>query len=265
VSDPTGAQGRHPRAGTGYGSRYYHGHHGHYPYYGYPYYPYWGYGGYPYFAFGYGGYPGFYGGGYYGGYAYDDGGDVRVLVDPSETRVFVDGAYAGTADEFDGLFQRLHVAPGRHEIALKLEGYRTHRMRVYVPYAGTLKLHHDMIEGTGEDSFEDLAGDRYDDEEAARGQRYEDDRYVANPRSREPYERPAPDGDSATLRLQVSPPGASVYVDGEFRGTGRELGRLELAPGSHRVEVVHPGLRTFEQEVVLEPGRSEDLQVELAR
>jgi hypothetical protein len=272
----TGPEGRHPRAGTGHGR--YHGYYG--GYYGRPYYPYgyWGYAGFPYFGFygpwgygyGYGGYygGGYYGGAYYGGGHYSDSGSLRILVDPAETRVFVDGSYAGTADEFDGLFQRLHVAPGRHEIALKLEGYRTHRMRVYVPYDGTLKLHHDMVEGSGEDALEDLAGDRYADEGYARPRederrwRGEDPSVRVEDRREPPYER-AREEEWATLRLQVRPDGASIYVDGAFRGTGGSLGRLELPAGNHRIEVLHPGLRTFERDVVLEAGESQELAVEL--
>lgn len=270
---PSEAQSRHPQAGTGHGPRrYYDGYYGrHYS----PYRTYWGYGGYPYFDFyggwGYGSYgaPYYWGYGAYGGSYYRrESGSVRVLVDPAETRVFVDGYYAGTADEFDGLFQRLHVAPGRHEIALKLEGYRTHRMRVYVPYDGTLKLHYDMIQGGGEDAAEDLVRDRYaDDERVDRGQGdpgWRDEDQAAARRG--PTRRPdRGDEGLATLRVQVRPPGASIYVDGEFRGTGGSLSRLDLAPGSHRVEVLHPGLRTFERELGLEPGESQDLEVELTR
>jgi hypothetical protein len=273
VGDPSGAQSRHPRAGTGHGPRHHYYGYGGWPYY-YPYGAYWGYGGYPYFGFygswgyGYYGAP-YYGGGYYGSPHYGhDAGSVRVLVDPSETRVFVDGSYAGTADEFDGLFQRLHITPGRHEIALKLEGYRSHRMRVYVPYDGTLKLHHDMVEGSGEDAVEDLVGDRYAAEERAERSRdrhwQDEDGAVAGEARREPrFETPASDTGSATLRLQVRPQGASIYVDGEFRGTGGSLSYLELAAGSHRIEILHPGLRTFTRDVTLDAGESQDLELEL--
>ena len=145
---PSTAERRHPRAGTGRGSGggYYRGYPGYSGYSGY--YPGWGGGWYypgyawgswwPYGSFGwYGGYYGYpwgWGGGGGGVYHYvqRESGSLRVLVDPSEARVYVDGYYAGTVDDFDGLFQRLHVSPGRHEIALKLEGYKTHRIKVYV-------------------------------------------------------------------------------------------------------------------------------------
>jgi len=52
-------------------------------------------------------------------------------------------------------------------------------------------------------------------------------------------------------------------VDDEFRGTGGELGGLELSAGRHRVEVLRPGYRTFTREVDIPPGRSRTLEIEL--
>jgi hypothetical protein len=54
-----------------------------------------------------------------------------------------------------------------------------------------------------------------------------------------------------------------VYIDGEFRGTARQVRTLQLSAGSHRVEVVRPGFRTFQREVEIGAGRTEDLQVTL--
>jgi hypothetical protein len=164
------AQTRHPRAGTGTGWRYNRGHNRGYDrrynrhsrYYrrpsiylgfGWPgrsSYGYYGYGrGYGY-RYGYG-----YGYGYGHPYAYDGGYDVsgaiRVQVDPEDTEVYVDGYYAGTADDFDGTFQRLRLAPGRHEIALSLDGYRTFRVEVYATPGQTINLRHDMEPGEEDD------------------------------------------------------------------------------------------------------------------
>jgi hypothetical protein len=153
-SGTTLAERRHPRAGTGTG-----GFHRSYPYYRYLYSPFF------YGSFYYGWYDPFYDDGYYGapGYyrSYGDGdrASLRVSVNPDKTLVFVDGYYAGIGGDFDGLFKRLHVSPGRHEITLRLEGYRTHRMKVYVAAKSTLKIHYDMVKGLGEDPVEELAGE----------------------------------------------------------------------------------------------------------
>jgi hypothetical protein len=259
---PTLAERRHPRAGTGTGWRQ----GGYYPSHPiYPGYPGWGWGGYYpaywsyWWPYGYSGYG--WGGGYWGSpwgagaiYTYErtDQGSLRVLVDPVETRVYVDGYYAGVADDFDGLFQRLHVAPGRHEISLKLTGYQTHRVRVYVSSGATIKLDHEMREGTGE-TFEDLTPD------GSREARHSPSSLAP------PSTGTAPEASSGELHLQVEPVDASVYVDGEFQGTGREATTLSLAPGPHRVEVVRPGYRTAEHEVEVSSSGVAELSVELKR
>jgi len=93
-------------------------------------YPYWGMGwgwggywgpwGYPYM-----GYPGYYG-------PRDNSAEVKLEVKPKDAQVFVNGYYAGLVDDFDGTFQRLHLAPGDHEIVLYLEGYRTVKQTIRV-------------------------------------------------------------------------------------------------------------------------------------
>ena len=189
---------------------------------------------------------------------------MRVLVEPNEARVYVDGYYAGIADDFDGIFQRLNLAPGRHDISLKLEGYRTHNVKMYVPYDGTIKLHHRMVRGSGEEDAgvvgrpEDYArfeerGDRDDD--------FEDDRDDRGDRDL----RGDQAGDRALVRLDVRPGDASVYVDGAFRGTGRELRQLRLTAGRHRIEVVRPGYRTIDREVDLRRGETVNVDIDLDR
>jgi hypothetical protein len=85
-----------------------------------------------------------YGYGYPYGYDYDYPaaaiGDVRTEVKPKDTQVYVDGYFAGVADDFDGTFQRLHVAPGGHVITFYLDNYRTVTQNVYVRPDSTAKL-----------------------------------------------------------------------------------------------------------------------------
>jgi len=288
------AERRHPRPGTGTGYRgtgyypYYYSpgwgywyNPGYYPGYAYGYWPYWG-GGLAYGAGAYwGGYGGgFYGGGYYGpsygsGHA-SDAGAVRLIVDPEDAKVYVDGYYAGEVDEFDGLMQRLTLAPGRHEILLKKDGYVSHRMKVYVEQNTTIKLRHDMEKGMGPDTLEDLAGERGLEEERRRAERSDEE---AVPREREEGEEdqdaerssrlPAPSLEGSQtpglLALRVTPEDASVYVDGRFFGSARQTGEIELSPGPHRVEIVRPGYRTIERDLVIEAGRTLTLGLALGR
>jgi hypothetical protein len=96
---------------------------------------------------------------YFPRYYYDDHygyprAALRILVEPDETEVYVDGYYAGVVDDFDGLFQRLYLAPGGHEITLRLDGYQTWSAEIFAAPDSTVRLRHDMLPGpSGE--FED--------------------------------------------------------------------------------------------------------------
>jgi hypothetical protein len=268
------AERRHPRPGTGTGDRFYgrSNYYGTSSYYGRRYY----YDTYDPFFYGYYGYSPFYYSGAYG-YApyyyrgrYRDSGSLRVIVDPEQTRVYVDGYYAGIADDFDGIFQRLSIPPGRHEIALKLDGYRTHKFRVYVPVEQTIKIHHVMERGTGE-AMDEVVGEaeyRRDDEDRDRddGRHGRDEgRYGRSGRDDDPEEDDRDSAEAATVRLELKPSDASVYVDGEFRGSGRRAETLRLAPGRHRIEVVRPGYRTVEREIDVRAGENTRVEIELTR
>jgi hypothetical protein len=226
-----------------------------------------GWGAYPFYDY-YDGYYGPYFGGYYGwrgpyvgyGYAYDgDYGSLRIMVDPDDTEVYVDGYYAGEVDSFDGIFQRLHVRPGHHEIALKRPGFRTHRVRVYVPVGGTLRIRYKMERGTGMDSAEGVIGAPESAESYAPPPR-EAQREEAQQREEAPSATRA-----GELHLIVKPADAAVYVDGAFRGNAEDVAELELPPGKHRVEVVRPGYVTFEKDIALGPGQTVEQRAELAR
>ncbi len=65
---------------------------------------------------------------------------------------------------------------------------------------------------------------------------------------------------SASLRLQVSPREAEVFVDGYYAGTVDDFDgffqRLNLEPGEHDVTLYLHGHRTMTQKILLQPGRT---------
>ena len=71
--------------------------------------------------------------------------------------------------------------------------------------------------------------------------------------------------DPGRLRLDVRPPDASIYLDGVFRGTARDVEALRVPPGRHRLEIVRPGYRTEERDVEVRPGETTDLRADLER
>ncbi len=131
---PTEADAQYGYGGYGHGYGY--GGYGHGYGYGH------GFGGY---GYGYGGY-GPYGYGYSNGYSND--GAVRIEVNPKESRkeieVYVDGGQAGVVNDFDGAFQRLYLSPGKHDVELRLEGYETMEMAIFVSLGKTTHIRGQM-------------------------------------------------------------------------------------------------------------------------
>jgi len=114
------------------------------------------YGGYGYYDPWGGAYSGYYGGYYdpwFGGYpAYpqasytsSDEGSLKLKIKPRQAEVYVDGYFVGVVDDFDGIFQRLHVESGPHRIEVRASGYETLEFEVRITpehtttYTGELK------------------------------------------------------------------------------------------------------------------------------
>jgi hypothetical protein len=69
---------------------------------------------------------------------------LRFLVTPRDAGVFVDGFAAGSVDDFDGVFQRLRVVPGPHEIVVHHPGYRSFRQNRYFNPGSNHTIRHTM-------------------------------------------------------------------------------------------------------------------------
>jgi hypothetical protein len=97
---------------------------------GYAFYPWW-FGGAGYYGGYYGGYYDPWYGGYPGGFdpgpqvytSYADEGSLRLKIKPRDAEVYVDGYFVGVVDDFDGVFQRLHIETGAHRIEVRAAGY----------------------------------------------------------------------------------------------------------------------------------------------
>jgi hypothetical protein len=85
-----------------------------------------GYGGSPFYVAPYGSSgPDYYsgGGGSIGYGSYQSRGGLRLKVNPTNARVYVDGYYAGKVDQFDGSRQKLEIERGKHKIEISALGY----------------------------------------------------------------------------------------------------------------------------------------------
>ena len=264
----TGTSGRHSSRGhyRPYYRGYYGGYYGYSSYYGYGY-GFHGYYGYPLYGYWpayspYSYYP------RYGGYVVADAaqagrpvpiGAIDLNVKPKKAQVFVDGRYVGLIKNFDGFPNYLWLQRGSYELTFYLPGYENLVRRIDVIPGEVITFQDRLQAGVAK-----LPEARSDVREpAARRQR--------------PARRAAPEGaesditdlrsEPASLDLRVRPADASVYLDGRFLGSGRELSNLRapliIDSGEHVLQVVHPDFATERREFAAEPGEDVDLEVEL--
>jgi hypothetical protein len=199
----------------------------------------------------------------YGGF---DGASLRVQVTPRDTEVFIDNYYTGTVDDFDGLFQRLHVEPGAHDITLWREGYRTVHQRIYIQPTGTFRLRYTMVPlGPGEAAEPRPA-------EPPQPQNAPGPPATASPQGayappQGGYPRPGNPSESASLSIRVQPANAEVFIDGErWQGAaGDERLVVQVAPGVHHVEARSEGYRTYQSDITVRPGETSTVNVSLSR
>lgn len=74
---------------------------------------------------------------------------------------------------------------------------------------------------------------------------------------------------TATLKLNVQPGRAAVFLDDKFVGHAGEFGgkfrSMLISPGKHRIKVELPGYQTFETEVNLLVGQKSEVKTELVK
>ena len=264
-----GHGGSHVSVGVGVGFGYGH------PVYAAPYFynPYWwgfyggfygGFWGYPYFAapYPYYGYPGY---GYPGYGFYDASADLRLQVTQRAAEVYVDGYLVGTVDDFDGVFQRVHMPLGEHEVTIYSPGFRSITQRMLFRPWESYKI---------KDTLQPRPAGEPDDPRptpAPRPSREEappppgNQRMEGPPQQRGNRLQVEPGNGFGAVAVRVQPADAEVLVDGErWEGTAGERIVVQLTPGTHRVEVRKPGFRPYSTTVDIRSGQTFTVNVSLS-
>jgi hypothetical protein len=232
--------------------------------------PWWGWG--PYWGWGWGPWPYSYGapGGAALGYAMMSGmGGLDLDVKPKEAEVWVDGRFVAEARDLDGDPSYLWLKGGAHHVVVYEAGFRSFEENVDVNVGMMKELKLKLQPGESQRPLPSPPGAR---SEAPRPEAAQPYAVPAEPQAEgaEPLPGGAePRAELGTpqggVRLRIRPEDATVYVDGEYRGSARAVYGLRLAPGHHRVELVRPGFQPLEKEFDVEAGRATDLSLSMDR
>ncbi len=222
-----------------------------------PYGPYGPYGTYPYY-----------------GRADDLTSSIRLEVTPKTAEVYVNGYRAGIVNNFDGIFQRLRVSPGDHQIVLYQDGYRTVRQSLHLNPGSDQKIRYTMVplapgESAGPRPEPPPPPQNAPAEPGARrgGPPQGPDRRMPPP---EPNGPEAPNGaiqssDFGSVSIRVQPTDAAIVIDGERWSTTATADRLvvQLAAGRHHLDVQKDGYQTYSTDVNVRSGETVTLNVSL--
>jgi len=189
----------------------------------------------------------------YGPIYYDS--SLHLQVTPREAEVYVDGYYAGIVDNFDGMWQRLRLEPGQHEIVIYREGYRSHSERIYLAIDRTFKIRTQL-------------------ERLAPGEPAEPRPVPLAPQASAgaiQAPRPLPGGspgdrpsDRGQLSLRVEPADADVTIDGQPQSTaGRETLVIDMSEGRHVIQVRKAGYIGYLTEIEIRGGETTSVSVTL--
>jgi hypothetical protein len=152
---------------------------------------------------------------------------LRFEVSPPEAKVFLDNRYLGEAHELRNIAE-ITASAGRHLLEIRIDAERTFTEVMVSP------------------------------------RRVTPVRWALPP---SPVPPDATTAESGRLRVQVAPPGASIYIDGVFLTVADLAGppSLSVSPGHHRVQVVLPGYKAYSTDVAVPESGEVVVGVQLAR
>jgi hypothetical protein len=173
-------------------------------------------------------------------------------VNPKQAEVWVDGKYVADARDLDGDPSYLWLKQGTHHIVVYKAGFRSFDEDVDVNVGMIRQLKLKLEKGESQPPARASADVR-------REPRAESSAPSAQ------IDEPRHEHGGGLVHLHVQPRDATVYVDGEYRGSSRELVELRLAAGHHKVELVRPGFQPLEKEFELPADKAIDIDLSMER
>jgi hypothetical protein len=144
--------------------------------------------------------------------------------------VWVDGQYVGYLNELK-LSKKVLLLPGDHTISVRQNGYQDFSQTIVVQPGETQMI-----------------------------------RVAMNKAATGPM---PPDAELATIKINVNPSRAAVFVDnrfvghvGEFGGLGRAM---QVVPGAHHIRIALPGYATFQTDINPLPRQKVEVKTDLVK
>jgi hypothetical protein len=213
---------------------------------------------------------------------------LHLEVTPKEAEVFVDGYYAGIVDDFDGMFQKLRLPSGGHDITIYRDGLRAFTQHVYLTPDSTFIIKHKMEPlGPGEiaearptPANPPQVATEPEPPAPARGRVGRRAPFPPNgpfprggppqptrplPPNGPPADNPPPDQTATgTLEISVQPADAEILIDGQpSGGSGQFL--IDVPEGEHAIQARKQGYVGYLTSVQIRRGETLPLNISLRK
>jgi hypothetical protein len=174
---------------------------------------------------------------------------VRLLVEPDDANVLLNGKWIGEAYEFATFKTAIRLASRNNEIIVKKEGYLEEVIDLYKYYSMDITIRFKLIKD------EDYTGPIKPTKPGKKPK----PKYT--PKTEPPEKTPQDLTEKSQeltvvepveVFLEVLPEESSIYLNGKFWGISPKGGKIEnfrLKPGKYTLEVLKPGYQTFEKEL----------------
>jgi PEGA domain len=203
-------------------------------------------------------------------YVYDQTASLRLKVTPRDAEVYVDGYRAGIVDDFDGIFQRLRVPPGTHQLVLYRDGLRTVEQNLYLAPGSSRTITIVMQPLAPGEAPEPRPQPQAQPAAPPPGVEPPPPAGGMEPATPPPPAPPAPAPAEAprgfgTLAIIVQPVDAQILVDGSpwTVPQGENRITIQLPVGKHTIQISKDGYQTYTETVGIQRGRTLSLNVSL--
>ena len=174
---------------------------------------------------------------------------VRLLVDPDDAVVLLNGKLKGYAYEFSSWDSSLRLASRNNEIIIKKEGYVEEVVDLYEYYSRKITVRMKLLED--KDYVKPVKKSKV--EKPAKVKPVP----VAKPEPQKEFPEELEkeienDVKPVDVVLEIFPEESSIYLNGKFWGISPKIGKIEnfrLKPGKYTLEVVKPGYKTYKKKL----------------
>lgn len=198
-----------------------------------------------------------------------DYGPIRVVfnVEPESAHIMLNGRFIGEAYEFSNPEAALKLNSKNNELVVKKEGYIEEEIDLFNYATRQITISLKMRQEKADVAEGDLT--RRSEPEKEKDPAYKAKTVEVKTPPEEAEKEIEPDKiEAVDMTLEISPPEAAIYLNGNFWGISPKSGKIEnlkLKPDKYTLEITKPGYRTYKKEIEIKNQKELTLTIKLEK